>query len=65
MNRSAPPSRAPSVRQIARELCQLFQLQIDTLQQGLQEEDFEHYLQRHQQILDLEALLKTLRRRPS
>jgi hypothetical protein len=65
MNRSASPSRPPSIRQIARELCQLFQLQIDALQQGLDEDNFEQYLQRHQQIVDLEALLKTLRHRPS
>jgi translation initiation factor 2B subunit (eIF-2B alpha/beta/delta family) len=65
MSRSAPSRRPRGAVRIARELCELFQQQIDALQQGLEEDNLEQYLERHAQIVECEAQLRALRRQPS
>jgi hypothetical protein len=53
------------MRQLADELCTLFQRQIDTLQRGLSAEELDQYLHRREQIDELQAQLKALRSQPS
>jgi hypothetical protein len=65
MNESAPRPKPRRIRQIAVEVCALFQQEIDTLQLGLTEEEVEPYLERRRQIHELQTELETLRRRPS
>jgi hypothetical protein len=65
MTRPPHRPRPRSLRQIAGELCRLFQQQIDVLQQGLSTGDLEQYLHRRGQIDELHARLKALRPRPS
>jgi hypothetical protein len=53
------------MRQLADELCELFQQQIDTLKRGSSAEEMEQYLHRREQIDELHAQLKALRPPPS
>jgi hypothetical protein len=62
MNASRLPITPRTPRQIAQELCQLFQEQIDDLQRGSDLPNLERYLKRREQIAELEELLKKLRR---
>jgi hypothetical protein len=66
MNESAPQR---NVSRIAKELCQLYQQQIDTLQEGtltdLAEGELKQYSERKRKTTELQATLKTLRVRPS
>jgi polyhydroxyalkanoate synthesis regulator phasin len=52
------------IHEIAHELCELFQQQIDDLQQGLDLVNLEPYSHRHERITELEAELRALRRSP-
>jgi hypothetical protein len=65
MNETSPRPRPRCARQIANEVCGLVQQQIDALQQGLGEGDLQEYLERREQINELQAEVKTLHRRPS
>jgi len=51
--------------QLADDLCELFQQQIDTLKRGLSVEEMEQYLHRRERIDELQVQLKALRSRPS
>lgn len=67
MNENVPRSR--SIHEIANELCDLYQQQVDTLQQGtlvgLAEGELKQYSDRKRQVCELQVALKTLRPRPS
>jgi len=67
MNDNTPRSRI--IHEIANELCNLYQHQVDTLQQGtlvgLAEGELRQYSDRKQQVRELHMALKTLRLRPS
>jgi hypothetical protein len=67
MNENA--SRSRTVHRIANELCDLYQQQVDTLQQGtlagLAEGELKQYSDRKRQVRELHMALKTLRPRPS
>ena len=65
MNGSVARPKPRSMRQLADELCTLFQRQIDTLQRGLSAEELDQYLLRREQIDELQVQLKALRSRPS
>jgi hypothetical protein len=65
MNGSVPRPEPRRIHQIADEVCALIQQEIDTLAQGLTEEEVEPYLERRRQIQELQAELETLRPRPS
>jgi hypothetical protein len=65
MKGRAPRATSSNINQIANELCELFQQQIDTLQRGMAETDKEEYLQRRRQIREWQAQLKARRPRPS
>ena len=60
MNGSALPLKPNRVHQIAAEICELFQQEIDALQHGLAEVDMEPYLERRARIYELRAELKAL-----
>jgi hypothetical protein len=62
MNGSGLPTTPRTAQQIAQELCQLFQEQIDDLQQGSDPPDLERYLKRRERIAELEMQLQKLRR---
>jgi hypothetical protein len=64
MNGSHFQSTARSVHDIANELCELYQLQIEALQQATTAE-MEKYIQRRDRIAELRARLEALRQRPS
>lgn len=61
MNGTRPRPTPPGVNQIANELCELYQEQIDALQRGLAEAEMEQYLERRRQIDGLRARLEALR----
>jgi len=65
MSGSGVPSGPLRIHQIAHDLCELFQQQIDDLQQGTDLLNLEKYLRRRGRINELEVQLRTLRRRPS
>lgn len=67
MNENA--SRPHRIHQVANELCNLYQQQVDTLQQGtlagLAEAELKQYSEVKRKTRELQAALKTLRPRPS
>ncbi len=67
MNENARRSR--SIHEIANKLCDLYQQQVDTLQQGtltgLAESGLKQYSEKKRQVRELHIALKTLRPRPS
>jgi hypothetical protein len=65
MTISLSRSRPQRVNQIAKDVFQLLEQQMDTLRQGLSEARLGPYLQRTKQIEELKAELTTLRRQPS
>ena len=64
MNGSALPLNPNRVYQIAAEVCELFQQQIDALQHGLAEAEMEQYLERRGRIYELRAELKASQTEP-
>ncbi len=65
MNGVAARIRRRSVPDIANELCDLFALQFDRLQQGLAEDELEEYLERRKRIHQLQSEMEASVSRPS
>jgi hypothetical protein len=61
MNGTRPRPAPPGVHQIANELCELYQEQIDALQRGAAEAEVEQYLERRKRIDELREGLEELR----
>ena len=64
MNGSALPLKPNRVYQIATEVCELFQQQIDALQHGLAEAEIELYLERRGRIQALQAEMRASQTEP-
>jgi hypothetical protein len=64
MSGSGFPSGPDRIHKIAHELCELFQQQIDDLQQGLDPCNLEQYLKHGERINKLEAQLRAMRPAP-
>jgi hypothetical protein len=65
MNEILPRMRRRSIDELSSEVCELFGLQFDALQQELSEVELEQYLERRRRIHQLQMELKTFVRRPS
>jgi hypothetical protein len=65
MNEISPRIRRRSIDELSSEVCELFGLQFDALQQELSEVELEQYLERRRRIHQLQMELKTFVRRPS
>jgi hypothetical protein len=66
MNGSERRPRVLTLYEIADQLCDLFQRQFDALENGiLVQSERERYLQRREQIAELQVTLKGLRAPPS
>lgn len=65
MNESSSRLRPRRVCQIADDVCELVQQQMDVLQQGLAEGELDQYLERRKQIHELQVELKALLPGPS
>jgi hypothetical protein len=69
MNERSQKSRPRNIYQIANDLCELYQQQIDTLQggtlAGLSKAESAQYSERQRKIRELQAALKKSKPRPS
>jgi hypothetical protein len=62
MNETSARVRPRWVHQIANEVCELVQQQVDVLQRGLAEDDLSEYLARRERIDNLQVEARNLRR---